>query len=96
MKIIWNEVTWYSKLTTLVVFILTVAAGVWIALQYKYANDQYKTALSELNSMPPLQPHKAPADIACGGLIRNAPECPANYHCVLGSIPDKGGICVKD
>ncbi len=96
MKIIWNEITWYSKLTTLAVFILTVAAGAWIALQYKYANDQYKTALAELNNMPALPTHKTPAVIVCGGLIRNAPDCPANYHCVLGSIPDKGGTCVRD
>ena len=96
MKIIWNKVTWYSKLSAAVVFVLAVSAGVWIGLQYKYANDQYKAALAELQSMPPIVSHKTPAAMPCGGFIRNAPVCPANYHCVLGNIPDKGGTCVRD
>ena len=32
----------------------------------------------------------------CGGFIQNAPACAKGFHCQLGNIPDKGGICVAD
>jgi hypothetical protein len=36
-----------------------------------------------------------PDDIKCGGFIKNAHDCPPDYHCVLNRIPDMPGTCVK-
>ena len=38
----------------------------------------------------------SPAGMHCGGFIKNAPVCPAGYHCKLNIIADTGGVCVKD
>lgn len=32
----------------------------------------------------------------CGGFIKDAPTCPAKYHCVLKPVADLGGSCVRD
>ncbi len=32
----------------------------------------------------------------CGGFIKDAPTCPAKYHCVLKPVADQGGSCVRD
>ncbi|MHB1162983.1 MAG: hypothetical protein ACYCZZ_00410 [Minisyncoccota bacterium] len=36
------------------------------------------------------------AGASCGGFIKNAPTCATGYHCKLGAIADKGGVCVAD
>ncbi len=40
MKIIWNKVTWYSKLTAVILFILVLLLGVYIGRQYQQILDQ--------------------------------------------------------
>ncbi|MHB8710596.1 MAG: hypothetical protein ACYC6X_03550 [Minisyncoccota bacterium] len=42
------------------------------------------------------QPSGWGAGASCGGFMRNAPTCATGYHCKLGAIADKGGICVSD
>lgn len=36
------------------------------------------------------------AGASCGGFMKNAPTCATGYHCKLGAIADKGGVCVLD
>jgi len=93
MKIVWNKVTWYSKLVAVVVFVATFYIGIWIGMQYQYASDQYNAAQEKLRAAGVINgivPQR------CGGFMRNAPTCPANYHCVLDKIPDTGGACVHN
>jgi len=92
-KIEWNKVTWYSKLIAVVVFVVTFCAGVWLGMYYQYAVDQYSAAFEKL---PDIGTAGGIAPQRCGGFIRNAPGCPADYHCVLGRVPDMGGLCVHD
>lgn len=35
MKIIWNQVTWYSKLAVVILFVLVLLLGVYIGRQYQ-------------------------------------------------------------
>ncbi|HUX35901.1 MAG TPA: hypothetical protein VMV71_02600 [Candidatus Paceibacterota bacterium] len=96
MKIQWNKVTWYSKGVAIVLFVATFFLGMWIGMQYQYALDQYVTANMDMQRTPLFINHGSFTNQKCGGFINNAPDCPANYHCVLGSVPDKGGVCVHD
>lgn len=34
MKIIWNRVTWYSKLAAVIVFLATFGVAFWLGVQY--------------------------------------------------------------
>lgn len=86
--IVWNKVTFYSKLAAIVVFVATFWIGFWIGLQYQYAVDQ--TGVNPLHAKI-----ASPVPMRCGGFIQNAPQCPTGYSCVLGKIADLGGTCVK-
>lgn len=49
--------------------------------------------------VPTPTPTPTPTDATgmhCGGFIKDAPTCPANYHCQLKRIADLGGSCVRD
>ena len=39
MKIVWNKVTWYSKLLAVVVFVLVLLLGIYIGIQYQQYRD---------------------------------------------------------
>ena len=39
MKIIWNKVTWYSKLAAVIVFLLVLILGIYIGRQYQQIQD---------------------------------------------------------
>lgn len=39
MKIVWNKVTWYSKLAAVVVFLLVLILGIYIGRQYQQIVD---------------------------------------------------------
>lgn len=93
MKIIWNKVTWYSRLAALVVFGGAVVWGFWMGNQYQYAVGE---CLTSLDRMTTLVENINGVPRHCGGLVRNAPTCPANYHCVLGKVVDLGGVCVRN
>ena len=88
-KIEWNKVTWYSKLVTVVVFVITFWAGMRIGMEYQYAADEYRFALENMYPV-------VAAVHRCGGFIQNASSCQPNYHCVLGKIPDAGGVCERN
>jgi len=40
MKIIWNKVTWYSKLAAVIVFLGVLILGIYIGRQYQEIQDQ--------------------------------------------------------
>lgn len=42
--IVWNKVTWYSKLAAVILFILVLFFGIWIGMEYQYAIDQFSAA----------------------------------------------------
>ena len=47
-------------------------------------------------STPPTTVTPDATGMHCGGFIKDAPTCPAKYHCVLKPIADQGGSCVRD
>jgi uncharacterized membrane protein len=86
MTIEWNKVTWYSTLLALIVFVVTVSGGFYYGIQYQ------KSVMDLQNN----QMQITAEGMHCGGFIKNAPTCPAGYHCQLQKIADLGGSCVKD
>ncbi len=47
-------------------------------------------------STPPATSTPDATGMHCGGFIKDAPTCPAKYHCILKPIADLGGSCVRD
>ena len=45
---------------------------------------------------PPAATTSDATGMHCGGFIKDAPTCPAKYHCVLKPIADLVGSCVRD
>jgi len=43
MHIVWNKVTWYSKLFAVVVFLLVLLLGIYIGRQYQDYLDHQPT-----------------------------------------------------
>ena len=39
MKIVWNKVTWYSKLVAVVLFVMVLVLGIYIGQQYQQLKD---------------------------------------------------------
>lgn len=98
MTIEWNKVTWYSNLVAVAVFLATFAIAFNLGILWE--KKQIETVLSatqstggaETNTQSPV----VGAGAHCGGFIRNAPTCAAGFHCQLGAIADKGGVCVSN
>ena len=90
MTIEWNRVTWYSKLTAVVLFVGTFVLAFWLG-------TAWEAAQRAVPAVSPAPPADGGAGAHCGGFIRNAPTCAAGYHCVLTpGRPDVGGTCVAD
>ena len=90
MTIKWNEVTSYSKIIALILFILLPFAGFYFGMHFE------KQLLISEGSLDTTVWTPGMPQMKCGGFIQGAKTCPAGYHCQLGSIPDKGGTCAKD
>lgn len=43
MKIVWNKVTWYSKLIAVVLFVCTFFLGFWLGMQYQTVQQNNST-----------------------------------------------------
>ena len=96
MNIQWNAVTWYSKLLAVAVFLAAffLAFNLGILSEQTYVETallQYPVTVDNTASTT-----DSGAPMVCGGFVRNALTCPAGYHCQLGTIADKGGVCVRD
>ncbi|MBU6490711.1 hypothetical protein KGQ25_00895 [Patescibacteria group bacterium] len=98
MAIEWNKVTWYSKLAAVAVFLATFLVAFNLGVLWEQTHIE--TALSETPVAPDgqagSQSSVGGAGASCGGFIRNAPTCRAGFHCKLGAIADKGGVCVPN
>ncbi len=98
MTIEWNKVTWYSNLVAVAVFLATFAIAFNLGILWE--KKQIETTLSATSSTGDVktsgQPPVGGAGAHCGGFIRNAPTCATGFHCQLGAIADKGGVCVPD
>jgi hypothetical protein len=35
MSIVWNKVTWYSKLLAVIIYVATMGVGIYIGIQYE-------------------------------------------------------------
>jgi len=96
MKIKWNQVTWYSRIIAIVSVFFVFSLGVYVGVQYGNTIIEILTQEFYILSSPVMHSPSA-AGMHCGGFIRNAPTCPANFHCQLKiSNPDTGGVCVHD
>ena len=94
MAIEWNKVTWYSKLAAVVVFLATFLIAFDLGIFWEQIH--LETALLETPRTTGSQPSVNGAGAPCGGFIRNAPTCAAGFHCKLGAIVDRGGVCVPN
>ncbi|HRY52697.1 MAG TPA: MliC family protein [Candidatus Portnoybacteria bacterium] len=48
MKIQWNQITWYSKLTAVVVFLIVFALGFWLGYQYYQVREASQNVKPEI------------------------------------------------
>ena len=106
MKIKWREVTWYSKLLAMIIFVGLPFLGFYLGTEFEEAVMTARMTRQTI-IVAPLQPgpttiQPAPSPVPdaqgmhCGGFILGAKECPLGYHCQLGKIADQGGTCIHD
>ena len=98
MAIEWNKVTWYSKLAAVVVFLATflIAFNLGILWEQTHVETTLLETPRTTSGKAGSQSSVGGAGARCGGFIRNAPTCAAGFHCKLGAIVDRGGVCVPN
>ncbi len=98
MAIEWNRVTWYSKLAAVAVFLATflIAFNLGILWEQTHIETALLKTPRTIGGETGSQPSVGGAGAHCGGFIRNAPTCAVGFHCQLGAIADKGGVCVPN
>jgi hypothetical protein len=106
MKIIWNKVTWYSKLIAVLVFVGVFFLGFKLGMVKEAVNaglpwdDGFHMFGGwDGETMDDGTGAGTPAPVVglgehCGGNIKNAPTCKAPYICYLKvGMSDTGGVC---
>ena len=107
----WNKVTWYSKLLTVIVFIVMflTAFDLGTISQQAYTTATPAAVRSSIASTCAITTVTRAVTASttragatgsvgarCGGFIRNAPQCAVGFHCRLGRVADLGGVCVAN
>lgn len=92
MRMKWNEVTRFSMVIAVILYVGTFFLAFAFGAYFEHARMAMQSV-----PPPPAQQSGGAAGSRCGGFIRGAATCASGFHCQLNaSRPDTGGICVAD